>query len=249
MEIDAKAFQQTITEELDVLKNRVRFLIGDANWGEEGRYKEAILRSVIKRFLPGTVDLGTGFVVREGNQGALDISNQIDIIVYDNHSSVLFREGDFIVTTPSNVRGIIEVKTSINSSNVQNIIDKSSENGRLLKPGSFNGIFVFEENNEEGFKSRLKTHLEINNGIINHFCFGRDTFIKYWESRWGAENSSPGYRRYHLESLSYSFFISNLCDYISGVKEENDRRWFLFPTDKERHVIDAIICRNAQDFV
>lgn len=42
-------FQQSITQELDVIKNRVRSLIGDAHWGEEGRYKEIILQKIIKR--------------------------------------------------------------------------------------------------------------------------------------------------------------------------------------------------------
>ena len=48
------AFQKSITKELKALQNRVRYLIGDSHWGEEGRYKEAILRNVIKRFLPLT---------------------------------------------------------------------------------------------------------------------------------------------------------------------------------------------------
>jgi len=45
-------FQKSITKELDIVKNRVRSLIGNAHWGEEGRYKEAVLKTVINRFLP-----------------------------------------------------------------------------------------------------------------------------------------------------------------------------------------------------
>ena len=42
-------FHKSTTKELKVIKNRVRNFIGNRNWGEEGRYKEAILRNVIKR--------------------------------------------------------------------------------------------------------------------------------------------------------------------------------------------------------
>ena len=42
-EIDAKKFQESITKELDTVKDRVRRLIGSSHWGEEGKYKEAIL--------------------------------------------------------------------------------------------------------------------------------------------------------------------------------------------------------------
>ena len=37
---------------LNLIKNRVRNLIGNSNWAEEGRYKETILKNVIRRFLP-----------------------------------------------------------------------------------------------------------------------------------------------------------------------------------------------------
>ena len=97
---NAISFQRSVTKELSVVKNRVRDLIGDANWGEEGRYKEAILRNVIKRFLPQNLSVATGFVVRD-----IVVSKQLDIIVYDNNYPLLFSEGDFIVTSPDNVRG------------------------------------------------------------------------------------------------------------------------------------------------
>ena len=48
--MDAKEFQKSITEELDVVKNRIRNLIGNRHWGEEGRYKEAILKNILRKF-------------------------------------------------------------------------------------------------------------------------------------------------------------------------------------------------------
>jgi len=60
--ISPEKFQESITKELEVVRDRVRNLIGDAHWGEEGRYKEAVLKNVIRRFLPSNLSIGTGFV-------------------------------------------------------------------------------------------------------------------------------------------------------------------------------------------
>lgn len=49
-------------------------------------------------------------------------------IVYDNSYPLLFNEGDFIITTPENVRAIIEVKTAIESSQIQGVIKKATKN-------------------------------------------------------------------------------------------------------------------------
>ncbi|MRG88149.1 hypothetical protein [Salinibacillus xinjiangensis] len=41
---DLVEFQKTISKELYTIKDRVKNLIGDAHWGEEGRYKESVLK-------------------------------------------------------------------------------------------------------------------------------------------------------------------------------------------------------------
>ena len=74
MNTSPEKFQKSITDELKVVQDRVRHLIGSAHWGEEGRYKEAALRGVIKRFLPTNISLGTGFIVKKEN-GEIEISN------------------------------------------------------------------------------------------------------------------------------------------------------------------------------
>ena len=114
MPINHKQFQESITNELDAVRNRVRDLIGDAHWGEEGRYKEEILKKTLRKFLPNNVSVGTGFVTT-----VADISKQLDIIIYDNNVPLLFSEGDFIITTPSNVLGIIEVKSNLDTSTLK----------------------------------------------------------------------------------------------------------------------------------
>jgi len=68
MENDIKdiiEFHKSIGKELKAVQNRVRNLIKDANWLEEGRYKEVVLRNVIRRFLPKNLDIGTGFILND----------------------------------------------------------------------------------------------------------------------------------------------------------------------------------------
>jgi hypothetical protein len=138
--MDSQNFQKSITQELDVIKNRVRNLIGNTHWGEEGRFKEAVLKNVIQRFLPNSISIGTGFILKENESSNTNISHQIDLIIYDNTKPVLFREGDFIITTETNVKGIIEVKSKINITNLRQVVN------------SFNDLNAFPKisNNNEG---------------------------------------------------------------------------------------------------
>ena len=74
-------YQKSVAQELASVKNRIRDFIDDHHWGEDGRYKEEILKEVLADKLPSYASVGTGFVVCDDN----GVSSQIDIIVYDNN--------------------------------------------------------------------------------------------------------------------------------------------------------------------
>ncbi len=237
--MNAKEFQESITEELIVIKNRVRNLIGNRHWGEEGRYKEAILKSVLRKFLPNNISVGTGFIINSDDHNK--ISKQIDIIVYDNSYPVLFSESDFIITTMKNVKGIIEVKSSIrNGANIfRNIIkqfNKSIEPIQIETEENeiFLGIFAFQFNgniNSDVIDMNLKSYTK----KINHISLGKDYFIRKWKREDKdqleppVECDSDFYNIYKTIDLSFSYFINNLlytvCDNL------DDREWFLFPIE------------------
>jgi hypothetical protein len=199
MENDIKdiiEFHKSIGKELKAVQNRVRNLIKDANWLEEGRYKEVVLRNVIRRFLPENLNIGTGFILKDKKE----ISKQIDIIIYDNTYPVLFREGDFVITSPENVKAIIEVKTKLYSSgnpSVEEVLRNATCNEKLLNENQkgnnkkiFNGIFVYEQDTSEWFEvdgerlknvnNQLEEALRKSRGIVNHICIGNNIFIKFW---------------------------------------------------------------------
>lgn len=249
MNIDPEKFQISITNELKVVQNRVRYLIGSANWGEEGRFKEAALSSVIRRFLPNNMSLGTGFIINNEND-EIKISTQIDIIIYDNTYPVLFKEGDFIITTPENIKGIIEVKTKLKSTDISEVVSKATKNGNITNQKIFNGIFVYNKGNvkieRENINSNLKSALKESKGTVNHLCLGENIFIKFWENLNTRNNYSDGhYSTYKIKNISFSYFISNLLEHISK-DQMTDRGWFLYPIKegKEEHKIDDTYIQN-----
>lgn len=243
--INPKNFQMSITRELKVVQDRVRNLIGSSTHrGEEGRYKEAILRSVIRRFLPNNIGLGTGFVVKKDKNDDIKVSRQIDILIYDNTYPTLFSEGDFIITTPENVKGIIEVKTKLDSREIDGAVEKAARNGQIIGKYIFNGIFVYDKRNilieENNVDNRLKKALKMAlkyNWTVNHLCFGKDIFIKFWSNNCRNDHLTGCYKIYKIDELSFSYFISNLIDSIFKTR---GRRWFSYPIDKEWNIIKEI---------
>ena len=255
-----KRFQESITKELSLTKDRVRDLIGSANWGEDGMYKEAILRKTISQFLPTNLNIGTGFILRnDDNVHGLNgiTSSQLDIIIYNSKTPVIFKEGDFIILTEDAVRAVIEVKTKItnysqdNDNSLNNIVAKLN---RLRDFPTFNdpfkrkkfvGLFCFEY--DANFTAdRIEEALKESNGLLNHVSLGPDKFIRYWEN---TNNLNPPleydgrcYVRYNLTNLSFSYFISNLL-HICSDEDPEERYWFSFPISgtKEQMRIEPII--------
>lgn len=252
-------FQKSITKELSLIKDRVEFLIGEANWGDVGRYKEAILRKTISQFLPSNLKIGTGFIIGNsdhefGRNGR--ISSQLDIIIYEDKSPVVFREGDFVIITESAVRAVIEIKTKvINYSNPElsgqdNALNKIIEKiNRLRDFETFNpagghrkkflGIFSYEYEQDFSAK-RVDEALRRSNGLVNHISLGPDRFIRYWENTNGLveqpDHRGRCYIRYDLTDLSFSYFISNLLHIVAD-EDPSERYWFSFPIEgtKERY--------------
>ncbi len=243
-------FRESLSNELISIKDRVRHLIGNKHWGEEGRYKENILMNFIRNQVPGGVSVGTGFVVCGNNK----ITSQIDILIYDNKHPVVFKNGDFVIVTKESVLGIIEVKTKIKKCEFENIFKKAHENGRLINRNIeirgesvpiFNGIFSYEIgfkfNNDYGDK--IKRSLQTYGRYINNISFGKDYFLKYWDDYYDSvprcNESSKWYRTYKLSNLSFGYFLGNLIEGltiatlrnpISSTIAEN-----LFPIKKEDH--------------
>jgi len=241
-------FHKSTSKEMNAIKDRVRNLIGGYNWGEEGRYKESILINTLRRFIPKTFAVGTGFVIKKTERNILhDSSSQIDLIIYDTAFPLLFSEGDFVILTPEAVRGIIEVKTNIENLSKKKLlemVEKANNDGKFISEGQlrkkhlFNGIFGYEGYNNtrtriitqtKSFLSEsVKKHIFSPNSdfyLLNHFCFNNKYFLRYWRNEYS-------YSLYDLEDLSFSFFISNIIFYLSEQRIQHESNLW-FPIEKE----------------
>jgi len=246
---DIIGFHESIVKEIYDTRNRVRSLIGDASRPDEGRYKEVVLRRVLRRFLPSDVSVGTGFIVKSSEQdGRVDVSRQIDILVYRNTVPVLFREGDFVITAPSNVLGVIEVKTRVNTSILGRALRQAEDIGKFLgRENVFVGVFSYE--NDIPDRSIMEANESFDRKFqgkryVNHVVLNEQVFIKRWsrsdvESNWflSEPECSGGrstgykyfYRIYRFDwPLAPSYFISNLVYQASGSKVSG-MNWFFFP--------------------
>jgi len=246
--MDTIEFHKSTTKELLAIKDRVRNLVN--HWGEDGRHQEAVIKTMIQRFLPETYRIGSGFIVRQTRErGNHEPSKQIDLIIYDTSFPVLFKDNDFVILTPDSVLGIIEVKANATNQGLQAIVKKANENGKFIfdarmdksKP-LFNGIFSYEStiNNVDTIANHIKTpweELDNNNDrikyCVNHISLNQNWFYNIWEHEFKNGNS-PHYL-YEISELSFSFFISNLMDWISVTSViENSNLWF--PVDKSIQV-------------
>lgn len=231
---DYENFLISTSKEIMAVKDRVRFLINDANWAEEGRYKEIILREILRSFLPERYGIGTGFVICKGNK----VTSQIDIIIYDkfnkNSNAEMLKKGEFVIVDDKSVVGIIEVKSSFDShifspsnNRGENAITKILANKRLIGNKIFAGIFAFNlKVGIESVSENLKDILCANSTKLDCISFDKNHFMKFWEAGmpdvYGEKPKFPHYSFYEfIEKITrkeidcaFGYFISNIVEHL-----------------------------------
>lgn len=245
-----REFHRSISDEINALSNRVTNLIQHSHNLSSGEYREAILRKVIKRYLPKNLEIGRGFVIdlkqnisQSREEVTPDKSTQIDILIFDKSYPILFSEGDFYIITSDSVRAIIEVKSTLTFNFLEDSLEKMNKNGAIIKKGTngllslrnelgvqfFNGIFGFKTDidiSRSEFKILMKENCfnvdGENNYNVNCITLDSNQFIRH--------DHRKSFRRYEMEDLSYTFFISNLLDYVTPFRI-NKVAWF--PINKE----------------
>lgn len=178
------------------------------------------MRTILRRHLPSTVNVGRGFVITPNGS-----SKQIDLLIYDNSKPILYRDGDLVIITPDAAIGIIEVKTSISSSNLKEYLKKLSDNAEFINNNSithhknrFFGIFSYESdlNDASYFLDKLYEVVnEKNSRLIYYLCFGKSLFIRYWELN--PQNTKRLHYKWHvyrLEEKAPAYFINNIIEHI-----------------------------------
>lgn len=123
-----------------------RKIKAETNWFENlithnptiGTFYEDLLRNTLFEFAPRNNIIGTGFVY---DSEMNDHSKQIDILVYnDSDRSVLYRNGDFVIVYPGSVLSVTEVKKTIGTSELKNVVRSTFFNSMGSYSKNYSGI-------------------------------------------------------------------------------------------------------------
>lgn len=209
-------FHQTLAEEFLVTRDRVDHLTDHR--GTKGGFKESVLRTILRRFLPTSLTLGTGFIVDEANQS----SSQIDILIVDSNYPTLFKDGDLMIVTPNAVRGIIEVKTGQEGpKKIAETIEKLST-CRQLCDGStkrgyiFTGLFVYDRvaNAERNLLSATRKVAKRNGHLPTAAALGTNCFAHCHADKAGNV-LSPGFFVFEAEKFAQVAFVLEVATHLT----------------------------------
>lgn len=249
--MDVKQYFESLSMELSALKDRVRYLIQGRHWLTDGEWKESVLRSTLRRHLPTSVEVASGFLV-----APTESSKQIDVLVYDSTKPVLFKDADLVFLTSDAVRAVIEVKSKISSaSHLSEVLHKLADKAEFLYEQTpdnqfeaqppFVGLFAYEWNliDEERVLEALFNAAHAagdrnpHTRVVNHVALGESFFVRYWKTD-PFRDRGTNYCRWHAYDLSnraYGYFIHNVVDTVSTQSVSlNPSLWFP-ETGKECH--------------
>lgn len=238
---------KSFNDELNVVKDRVRSIIGNRHWASDGSHKEVILQDVIRRFLPSKFEITSGFIISDdGNT----VSKQLDIIIYENCSPVFFKSANFVIIPKNYVKAVIEVKTNINNGDqFKNSLENLLEVQKILLKGSdeiYTGLFSYdytsiEEKDGNIIAEEIFTKIsgfynevvqDVNNVeflkkfALTSLCINGHIYGLHWN---GPEQENPRFGIYETKENSFNFFISNLLNTLDN--KNSGRLWY--PSSKQ----------------
>jgi hypothetical protein len=156
------------SDDLLAKSRRIDHLINHT--GTVGTYREELLRGTLRQLLPKRFEASTGFIQ--------DCPRQLDIIIWDAmRYSPLFREQEVVVVPGAAVRGIIEVKTTLNTTALDEALEILWDVLRLQPPlvPIFKGIFAFED----GYKTSKSVAERIQQFHLGKDELGRSRAYEY----------------------------------------------------------------------
>ena len=231
-------YYRSLTAETNALGDRIRQLMDAPHWLTDGEWKESVLRSVIRRHLPASILVGRGFVIAEAR-----CSTQIDILLYDAGFPLLHRDGDLVFLTPDAVRGIIEVKSTLDAATLRTAARKLADVADLLPMGAdsaFVGLFGYES--RRSVEATLDVLHEIAAGnrrrVVNHVCAGSDNFVRFWSTDpHDRDVLLDAWRIYPMQDLARGYFIFNAVESAVGTAVSNNT-WAWFPSQDKQSLCE-----------
>ena len=213
------AYHQSLTDELQAVKDRVRNLIN--HWATDGAFKEAALRNVLRRHLPETMQVGTGFIVNKRGE----CSTQIDLLIIDRNHPTLFKDGDLFIVSPSAVRAVIEVKTTLSGPQAfREALGKLADCKLLCQDwfGAsriFTGLFVYDAsaNQSRNIVEAVKFIFVGHRGWINAVSYGPDIFGLFHQSSRlpNGVDVSKSWSVWQAPRLAPAYFLGSILNNLS----------------------------------
>lgn len=163
----------SIMSEVTGIKDRITFLI--SHGPTQGSYYEGLIRSVLKKYIPSKYHVATGFIE--------DCPNQIDILIYDRMNyPPIFQYEDLVVVGRDSVRAVIEVKSRLDSTSInealQHIYEIFMEPNHHTCLPIFKGIIALDstrKTNATSFKDFIKFYRT--NGRETKYLFQEITCV------------------------------------------------------------------------
>jgi hypothetical protein len=244
-------YHKTVTAELRAIKDRLNHLTHHRL--SRGEFKEAALRAVLRRHLPASLRIGRGFIVTEDA-----CSTQIDLLIVDDSTPVLFQDGDLLVVTPDAVRAAVEVKTQLSSrAKLRSSLDALGKASRQCAYAAvyqpWLGLFVYESALDDGTVLEVLVEAASETDRPVHcVTYGEDRFFRYWplgEHDRGAPNDDANLRRfrgYNLDGLAPSYFMGNLTNSVMQPDHAaNAYAWFPLWDGKGPHRTEERVWQEA----
>jgi len=158
---DPVGYLKSWAEELTSQASRIRQLIGDKHWPSDGRHKELILATFLKRYLPTYLVLGTGFITSQRTNETC--SREIDIIINDpSIEPAWLHESGIVITPPAPVLAQLQVKSEFSAKTVSDILEGFGSSASMFSEGDcwFGGFFYnFDDKTVESVAGTLKTKM------------------------------------------------------------------------------------------
>jgi len=229
--MDTNAYFRSLTAEITALKDRIRNFIGEAHWLSDGLWKESVIRAILRRYLPGAAGVGTGFVITD-----MGPTTQIDILIYDLTKPVLFRDGDFVIVTADATLGLIEVKTKIQKSEIEERCRKIFSAAKLVRSQPtvtrpFVGVISIEDTEvtaDEMLNPIFNVAGFAGGSDFNCLCLGSSYFVRYWDcSPTNPRRPINRWHAYKIPEMAPAYFIHNVIESLFPQSvNENNRMWY-----------------------
>jgi hypothetical protein len=141
-----------------------------AHAGERGGQREQTLRDFLSKYLPKKYSVGTGQVIdKYGN-----ISPQCDVVVYDafNCPLILIEEGYQLFPVEA-VAGVIEVKSILNATEIQDAVGKILKIKQLNREVPIAGFLfayrsTYSGDNKQKVITSAEAFLRASNAVPSH---------------------------------------------------------------------------------